>query len=73
MFAVTVCVPDRSALAERMTTMRQWLDDQRMEPVLFRYLPDRSDIVVLVAFRSESEAADFAAAFDGDLTDAAAA
>lgn len=73
MFAVTVRVPDQSALAERMTTMRQWLDHQRIEPMLFRSTSDREDILVSVAFRSESDAAVFAAAFNGSLNTSIAA
>lgn len=73
MFAVTVRVPDSGSLAARMTTMRQWLDHQHIEPALFRYIKEIGDIRVLVAFRAESDAVEFAGAFDGELTAAAAA
>jgi hypothetical protein len=72
-FAVTVRVPDQSALAERMTRMRQWLDHQHVDPVLFRSTSDRNEIVVSVAFRSESDAAAFASEFKGNLQTSIAA
>jgi hypothetical protein len=51
-------------LAERMTTMRQWLDHQRFEPLTF-YSVASSAIRFRVDFANEAEAVAFASAFDG--------
>ena len=50
-----------------MATVRCWLDQQRFEPVVFRYSFVSSAILFRVDFASEAEAAAFATALDGRI------
>jgi hypothetical protein len=67
MFPVEISIIDEDALAERMTTMRQWLDHQRFEPLTFRYSFAASAIRFRVDFANEGEAVAFDSAFDGKI------
>jgi hypothetical protein len=67
MFPVEISIIDEDALAEWMTTMRQWLDHQRFEPLTFRYSFAASAIRFRVDFANEAEAVAFASAFDGKI------
>ena len=67
MFIVEVGIPDKDALAQRMTTMRLWLDHHRFEPDTFRCTNATRKIVCRVEFKVEAEANAFANAFDGRL------
>lgn len=67
MFAVEISL-DRPAggdLAVTMATMREWLDHQRVEPVLFRHTAKAQGVVFEVVFASKAEADAFAQAFGG--------
>jgi hypothetical protein len=52
-------------LVGQMNHMRAWLDHRRFEPSSFTLSPGSGPKVVRVLFRSESEAAAFAAEFGG--------
>jgi hypothetical protein len=67
MFAVEVCLRDEDRLVGTMETMRTWLDHRRFEPATFRYSFAPAGIAVRVDFPVESEAAEFARAFQGKL------
>ena len=69
MFEVTVRIADSTALSEQVETMRTWFDRRRFEPAVFRcsYSSYRA-IVVQVQFIVETEATEFAQAFDGEVT-----
>jgi hypothetical protein len=67
MFPVEISIHDEDTLAERMTTVQQWLDDQRFEPLTFRYSFLSAVILFRVDFESEAEAVAFATAFDGKI------
>ena len=62
---------DNAELADAMTQMRTWLDNQAIEPVLFEigFLPGRETRFRL-QFVKERDAAMFATSFDGELMDA---
>lgn len=49
----------------RMTEMRVWLDSQRYEPLVFRYVGAGSAVLVRVDFAAEDEARGFATQFSG--------
>ena len=65
MFPVEISITDENALAERMTTVQQWLDDRQFEPLTFRYSFVSSAILFRVDFAKVAEADAFAMAFDG--------
>jgi hypothetical protein len=67
MFPVEISITDENALAERMTTVQQWLDDRQFEPLTFRYSFVSSAILFRVDFAKVAEAAAFAMAFDGKI------
>jgi hypothetical protein len=52
-------------LVDRMSRMREWLDNRRFEPDVFRHSVTDEAIAIHVQFKSESEANDFAEAFSG--------
>jgi hypothetical protein len=49
------------SIAVEMNQMRDWLDTQRIEPLLFQF----KGVVLSLGFENEGEAAAFADAFDG--------
>jgi hypothetical protein len=56
----------RSAeLLETMAAMRVWLDERRFEPSTFTCRDGAADMLVGVAFRSESEGEAFVGRFGG--------
>ena len=59
-------------LADAMAHMRTWLDNQRIEPVLFEiaFLPGRETRFRL-QFKNQRDAATFASNFDGEMLDTA--
>ena len=67
MFPVEISITDENALAERMTTVQQWLDDRQFESLTFRYSFVSSAILFRVDFAKEAEADAFAMAFDGKI------
>jgi hypothetical protein len=67
MFPVEISILDEDTLAERMTTVQQWLDHERFEPLTFRYSFLSSAVLFRVDFAKEAEAAAFATAFDGKI------
>jgi hypothetical protein len=54
-------------LDERMNRMRAWLDHQRFEPSVFRLSQTDDRQVVRAFFKTEGEAAAFAAEFGGSV------
>ena len=60
-------------LKERMSTMREWLDRNRYEPIAFRYLSRTGVTICRVDFTNEAAAGAFAQAFGGCLLSALAA
>ena len=56
-----------SDLAGQMMRMREWLDNHRFEPAVFRYDHVDSSVVIRVDFALEDEAAAFAFEFHGKL------
>jgi hypothetical protein len=68
MLEVTVCIADRTALRAKMKAIRKWFDRRRFEPVTFRYQYTHYGVIVRVSFLVETEATDFAHAFEGELT-----
>jgi hypothetical protein len=54
-------------LDERMNGMRAWLDHQRFEPSVFRLSQTDDRRVVRAFFKTEGEAAAFAAEFGGSV------
>ena len=54
-------------LDERMNRMRAWLDHQRFEPSVFRLSQADDRQVVRAFFKTEDEAAAFAAEFGGSV------
>ena len=67
MFPVEISLdqPTGGDLAATMATMREWLDHQRVEPVLFRHIAKLRGVVFEVVFASKVEADSFAQAFGG--------
>ena len=69
MFEVTVRIGDSAALSAQVETMRRWFDRRRFEPAVFRYAySSNRAIVVQAQFIVETEATEFAQAFDGEVT-----
>ena len=58
-------------LAAAMAQMRTWLDNQKIQPLLFEiaFLPGR-ECRFRVQFRKQSDAVMFATSFDGEMLDA---
>ena len=56
--------------AERITTIRIWLDEYRFEPSRFKYSEDGNDVLIDVSFKVAVEAAAFSARFNGEGTHA---
>ena len=50
-------------LAAVMSRMRQWLDDQRFEPDIFRHTTADESVTIHLQFKVESETIAFAEAF----------
>ena len=59
-------------LVGQMNRMRAWLDHRHFEPSSFKLSPAAGRTVVRVFFKSESEAAAFAAEFGGRALSSAA-
>ena len=51
--------------AERITTIRIWLDEYRFEPSRFKYSEDGNDILIDVSFKVAVEVAGFSARLNG--------
>jgi hypothetical protein len=66
MFAVEVML-EKELLVPSMSEMRSWLDQQRIEPISFRYVGSSSELTVRVGFKAEIEASAFAEHFGGAL------
>ena len=57
-------------LAEVMITMRRWLDEYQIEPLLFRYnKTSHGKLLMTLDFAAGNEAEAFAAAFQAHQTD----
>ena len=54
--------------AERITTIRIWLDEYRFEPSRFKYSEDGNDLLIDVSFEVADEAVAFSARFNGEST-----
>jgi hypothetical protein len=54
-------------LAAVMSRMRQWLDDQRFEPDIFRHTVADEGVTIRLQFKVENETIAFAEAFLGQL------
>jgi hypothetical protein len=54
-------------LAAAMSRMRQWLDDQRFEPDIFRHTVIDESVTIRLQFKVESQTTAFAQAFSGQL------
>ena len=68
MFSVGISISDEgAALAESMRKMREWLDEHRVEPAVFRYSTTPLAVVFHVEFAGEEQAIAFAEAFGGHL------
>jgi hypothetical protein len=50
-----------------MSRMRQWLDDRRFEPDIFRHTVADGSVTIRLQFKVESETTAFAEAFSGQL------
>ena len=55
------------ALAGPMAEMRDWLDARRIAPKLFKMSVHSNGIVFRLEFATAADAADFAAAFHGNV------
>ena len=60
---------DDDDVAAAMSQMRTWLDHHRFEPDSFRQLADGAATRFRLEFKIESEAAAFAAAFRGRVSE----
>jgi len=58
---------EREQLSAIMASIREWLDNQRFEPDAFRCTTDEEGVMCRLEFKSDSEAAACAHAFDGDV------
>ena len=58
----------RADLMKTMTTIREWLDDQRFEPDTFRSIIKGEAVVFLLDFKVESESKACAEKFHGRVT-----
>jgi hypothetical protein len=54
-------------LAAVMSRMRQWLDDRRFEPDIFRHIVADENVTIRLQFKVESQTTAFAEAFSGQL------
>src|SRR4051812_35497652 len=67
-FSVEISRSNESAvLAESMTKMREWLDERRVEPAVFRCNTTPRAVVFRIEFADEDQAVAFAEAFSGHL------
>ena len=62
MFSVEVC-RDAEELASTMLKMREWLDNTRFEPDVFRHTVDGTKVTIHLQFKIEDEAIAFAETF----------
>jgi hypothetical protein len=69
MFPVEIRIPkgDEDTLSVRMTEIRQWLDNHRFEPSIFRHTLTSRGFVFLVDFKIKAEAVEFAMSFGGRI------
>lgn len=66
-FSVAIRVADDAGLPRLMQTMRIWLDKQKIEPSTFRSEFLGSGASVLIDFKVEAEAAEFARVVNGEM------
>jgi hypothetical protein len=57
----------RDALAQPMTEMRSWLDAHHIQPKVFKLTIGTKYVAFRLEFKSGSEAAEFAIAFNGQV------
>ena len=67
MFRVEIRLADEDRLVAMVTAMRAWLDEQEFAPLTFSYSLASARVLFRVDFARETEAAVFAAAFDGAI------
>jgi len=64
-FPVELTVLEEDPLAERLATIKLWLDRRGFEPLTFRYEFGDTAIRLRIDFNCEAEASAFAAEFHG--------
>ena len=67
MFLVEIRIPHEDRLSKEMSMMRTWLDNQKYEPIAFRYSLSEGGILFKVEFSLQDDALAFASAFGGEL------